>query len=1164
MFIFSVLSSIALAADYAVPGDYPTVQGAVIAAASANDTQAVVLVDPSYTGANSEGTVFMFDFEGTIRSSVNGQRAEVPALHMITNNVELIDLDVRLDYFDGGDGGPNLWWAAIGIFAVDGTLTATNVQIDGTDQGFEAYTIGILAQGQTFLEQSEETDGVYLTDVVVTGMTAGAMILFTDEVEITGGLVNDNGSEIDELGNGSGISIYNAQSASISALTCDGNTSPLGDFQGNASCLYVRQVGETAIDGLTATGNTGGPIHALIGGTLSLTNSSFSNTTEAFAGAGIIEDIQEVTVSDLTVENSEGSYTAGIGFAAGFNGEGFSEVTASNITGTNLLGDIGGLVIGVGFVFIDASNLKADNVEAENGSAGLTLFDARGTVDGIEVIGGYSEYGGAAAHLREFPFLEGPGPEPSRRALEEVDCTENITLDVTNASVTNSLVYEGGVLYSEDACLVGDTLSVTDTVVGAGGAAIGYNSGMRLSDLTVTDVDVDFAGGVLLADSSFISLNGGEINNVVVGLDNSEGPSGGGVVFAYDSFVTVQNVQGSSVQVDDGGFALAIYSQVEAQCVHFCDIRTEYGGVLYIEDDGSALIEESSFSGVTSDGEGGSAFYQNLGEESGPELRILSSNFIAIDGERVMDWGFGEGEVANSVFKPVGGSGLGDWSGLDTHHNAFLDVVNWDDNGALPGDPSTTFNLDLPLDAGFLVYSPDECLAAGYKLADDSPLVDAGVQDEGGNATDIGLFGSDNACPIPLDYDGDTFFDDTDCDDFDADVNPNATEIPYDGIDNDCADGDECDVDGDTFLQDGEVCGGNDCDDTSADFNPDATDTPYDGIDHNCDGLDPCDVDGDGYDYAGGECGGDDCNDDDNTIHPGAVEVPYDGIDNDCANGDECDVDGDGYLEDGEVCGGDDCNDIAEAGTNIHPGADEIPDDGIDQDCDGEDLLCDADEDGFKAEGGVCGGDDCDDTDAAFNPDATDTPYDGIDNNCDGLDPCDVDGDGFDHNNEECAGSDCNDNDAAINPDATDVPDDGIDQDCSGADTVCDSDGDGYSIEQCGGDDCDDTDANVNPGVIEVPYNGVDEDCDGTDLCDVDGDGYDAEACPVAGDDCNDDDLTIYTGAVDVPNDGIDQNCNSEDATAWLQGGCSSTGGAGGPVWFLALLLPLMRRREVV
>ncbi|MCB9763847.1 MAG: FG-GAP repeat protein [Alphaproteobacteria bacterium] len=80
---------------------------------------------------------------------------------------------------------------------------------------------------------------------------------------------------------------------------------------------------------------------------------------------------------------------------------------------------------------------------------------------------------------------------------------------------------------------------------------------------------------------------------------------------------------------------------------------------------------------------------------------------------------------------------------------------------------------------------------------------------------------------------------------------------------------------------DGVVANADDCDDTDAAVYPGATELPYDGVDNDCDGADLDDVDGDGF------TDDVDCDDEDPDVYPGAVEVCLDGVDNDCDGEDE-------------------------------------------------------------------------------------------------------------------------------------------------------------------------------------------------------------------------------------------------------------------------------------
>jgi hypothetical protein len=99
----------------------------------------------------------------------------------------------------------------------------------------------------------------------------------------------------------------------------------------------------------------------------------------------------------------------------------------------------------------------------------------------------------------------------------------------------------------------------------------------------------------------------------------------------------------------------------------------------------------------------------------------------------------------------------------------------------------------------------------------------------------------------------------------------------------------------------------------------------------------------------------------------------------------------------------------------------------------------DQDNDGFTSDV------DCNDSVAAINPGAQEVCNDRLDNDCNGLidaqDPAcgtlvctDNDGDGYSVEGGDCGPVDCADNNGGIYPGASDVCNDGIDQDCSGAD----------------------------------------------------------------------------------------------------------------------------------
>ncbi len=483
----------------------------------------------------------------------------------------------------------------------------------------------------------------------------------------------------------------------------------------------------------------------------------------------------------------------------------------------------------------------------------------------------------------------------------------------------------------------------------------------------------------------------------------------------------------------------------------------------------------------------------------------------------------------------------------------------------------------------------------------------------------------------------------TDCDDNDADVNPAQTDYPADGVDSDCDGYELCYEDGDddgyrtttgsTVYSDDTDCTGEgeavagdpatDCDDADASVYPNASEIIGDEVDQDCDGSEICyiDADEDLYWEASGstvssedaDCAdlgeapssepGGDCDDTDPNVNPAATETVADAVDNDCDGYEECytDADSDGFADEtgsnttlsedldcvdpGEANAGvpqTDCNDND---GNAYPGADEIAGNGVDNDCDGEELcLIDADGDGHVETTGAtvvssdvtCTSeglatsdmpiDDCDDTDVAIFPGAAESVADGVDQNCDSIELCylDADGDGaraadgstIESPDMSCseegetdanADLDCNDEDASIHPAAEETPMDSIDSDCDGAE-LCypDFDSDGYRPDDplpsfgdlyCTGvglvgastpaGDCNDQDPTVSPVGVEIAVDGVDQDCDGTELCyvDSDSDGYRPESG-----------ATTQSESIECSGDGVvgadgkTGDCNDEDA----------------------------------
>ena len=938
------------------------------------------------SGYGKGGAIYSYDeAEVTIETSTftdNESATFGGAISMETGG----SLDITDSVFDGNEILTSLASPSSGgaVYAYD--LDEMSIS-DSEFMDNVGYFYGGAVFANNMASETEISDSTFSGNEIQSKRGGAVEFSAGSDLAITRCLFEDNTS----AEAGAALSVYQNVTLTVTDSEFSGNiNSSTRDAYGGAIFVYDDDNGEDlTISGSTFEDNeaalSGGALYVYGMDTVTIEESVFnrnvasgvSNASSYYGGAANFYDLTELSITNADVCGNEADY------AGGFYMELIDDVQMLNST---LVENTASLEGGSGYI------LDVDDAVMENNSfvaaTGGGLYFGQTVVTFTNNVVAYT--------TDTYGVYAGDTGTDSGSSFTYNDWYDNGT-DDTDGYFTFSTTSSGNITdapdfndYSEDGDCGNDDLTP------ATGSAL-----IDAGDPSITDPD---------GSDSDIGAYGGE-GSLLVDED------GDGYYSNTDCDDNDPDINPGESEVCDG---------VDNDCDGEVDVGSTDGSTYYADDDGDGYGDPDSSSDLCEETSG---YVSDDTDCDDTDSSINPGESEVCDGDDNDCDGDVDGEDAVDVstwFLDYDSDGFGGTAYSEVACDQPSGYVDNSDD-CDDGDSSISPDADEYCDG-------DDNDCDGDTDEDDAVDAVTWYIDFDGDGYGVAAF-TDLSCSVPSGYAAT----DDDCDDTDISVNPGADEI-CDSIDNNCdgdADSDAidqttwyADSDGDSYgdpadsetaceASAGYVDNDGDCDDDSAAALPGGTEV-CDGLDNDCDGsiddgadltLFYADLDGDGYgapESATAACeapgnhvdNGEDCDDGVSYSYPGAAEI-CDGLDNDCdkeVDEDAVDMttwygdsDGDGYGDansammscdepEGYVSSNSDCNDDADS---AYPGGTEIPYDGLDNDCDGDDLT-DVDGDGYDAD--ITGGDDCDDEDSNINPASEDIAGDGLDQDCDGSD----------------------------------------------------------------------------------------------------------------------------------------------------------------------------------